>query len=296
MEKKFDLKSYIAIDDISFSEQCDRTIDCDFDDGVCSYTSDYNSYNYVADYQFGRFIGPPLARDWVGPGYDHTKQTYGGGYLYMTGYPSTFKTKRTAMIQTPVMTMIYEKSSNSCLSMFTYISAADAELIVSVRLFAQDGSTTSHPLISLNKIAESKWTRHYADIDGSVFKGQKEFIITIEGSTTEINTIIAIDDISYSAFDCAFKQEFKCKNGKSVPMDVVCNCKFSTTHFQLLTNLSVTSFQLSTIAEMETTKANVEHATSKELTLAGMLFGLFISHLSNLVFLSSFLSQLEQRF
>lgn len=70
MIKPFDSASYIAIDDISVSNHnCKQAVECDFDDDTCSYTSRY----LKADYDFGRFVGPPSNASWPGPAFDHTK-------------------------------------------------------------------------------------------------------------------------------------------------------------------------------------------------------------------------------
>ena len=223
MTKNFDLTSYIAIDDVSLSNHCEDTIQCDFDDDLCSYTSDNHDGSYTSDYEFARFVAPPVTPKWPGPGYDHTKQGYGGGYVYLSGFPSKSDMKRTAQLQTPIMPLSYSKSSNSCISLFSYVSASDAELSVNVRLFSRTGQPTTIKILQIQDTTETKWKRHYADVDGSMFKDRNEFLFIIEGTTKKAETIIAIDDITYSPYECEFKHQFKCANGKKVHMDEVCN-------------------------------------------------------------------------
>ena len=58
MRKPNDLRSYVALDDISIIEKdCEDAVTCDFDDDVCSYGSAYKK----ADNEFARFVGKSIA-------------------------------------------------------------------------------------------------------------------------------------------------------------------------------------------------------------------------------------------
>lgn len=221
LRKQFDLKSYIAIDDLSVSfRACEKPVECDFDDDLCSYTMELNN----TDFRFGRFVGPPHDAKWPGPPYDHTKRGFGGGYLYLTGYPSNVDTLRSSVLQTPIQ-QLYYTSTDYCLSFWTYMSQPDAKLEIAIELAGGSIYKDLFKIIGkFTNLTETKWTRKFVNISSKDIYGIKEISIHLSGTIRMANTILAIDDIELSHDSCKNAIQFRCDNGnKLINTEQVCN-------------------------------------------------------------------------
>lgn len=222
LSKPFDDVSYAALDDISVSQRnCKPPIECDFDDDFCSYDIDMNDKKKEYG-SFGRFVGPPSDRRWPGPPFDHTKKSYGGGYIYLTAYPDKDNEKRYATLETPIVKFSPYLRSNFCLSFWSQINQPDGILQIDLGMYG-DQAITTMTLYALINVTETKWTPHYLAIDMKDLHGYSELKLYISAITQKVNTVVALDDIRFTLYDCTFNSHFKCANNVVVNTAQVCD-------------------------------------------------------------------------
>lgn len=154
---------------------------------------------------------PPITDQWPGPPYDHTLRIDGGGYLYMSGFPSKQDMQREAQIESAIR---YSDSDTWCLSFWSYLSDTDAQLTLQLRLYHLISTKDKViNLLSLTNLKESQWTQHYVDFNSTIDSGYREFTLLLTGRTSKANTIISVDDIDLEMGQCDSQFTFTCKTG-----------------------------------------------------------------------------------
>lgn len=147
----------------------------------------------------------------------------------MTGYPSIRDVDRYTSMQTPVLEYSYIYS-NFCISLWTQITAPDAELTLTLGLYggkdSKGGNSGSKfvKLLNLNNKEELKWSRHTVDIDENQLKDYHEINFQISAKTAKALTMVAIDDIQLTYGSCDYTSTFTCTDKKSkISSDKLCN-------------------------------------------------------------------------
>lgn len=222
MSKPEDKESFIALDDLTvLDHDCEKPIDCDFENNrYCSYSPFYDS-STEKDYHFSVFTTPTDDSDWPGPNVDHTTGNYDGGYLFMTAYRSNFGNLTSKMISG---SRRLDKDTSYCLSLWTVITSAHAQMVIYIVRYGdrfQDSNRTVQVLQVAN-VSEDKWTRQFVTLSKVMLDNSQEIQVIFEGRIKDSRSLIAIDDIELTSGDCEF-DGVMCANGIVVPPSKVCD-------------------------------------------------------------------------
>lgn len=228
MEKQFDRKSFIALDDLSVLDHiCSSPIDCDFDDKrMCAY-SPYSpiSGQSTGQVNFGLMTAPATDPTWPGPVYD-INQNWGGGYLYLTSFRSPSSTPITAKIISGARVVDSISHSPYCLSLYTALSSADVSVRLTLRRYGK-GWTESNRSLQLLHLSGNRtqddWTRQAVTIDAGSMAAVDELQLIIEGNiAAHSKSSIALDGIALKLGVCQ-TEGIDCENGLHVPQSRICN-------------------------------------------------------------------------
>lgn len=226
MEKQFDQKSFIALDDLSIIDHmCPSPIDCDFDDKrMCAY-SPYRSGQSKGQINWGLMTAPATDTTWPGPMYD-INRNWGGGYLYLTSFRSPSSVSITSSIISGARVVDSISPSSYCLSLYTALSSTRVSLRLTLLRYGK-GFTDSNRSLQLLHISgnfsQDDWTRQAVTIDVSSMLAVDEVQLLIEGTiAAHSKSLIALDGIALKRGICQ-AEGIDCENGVHVPQSAICN-------------------------------------------------------------------------
>ncbi|OTF83630.1 hypothetical protein BLA29_001619 [Euroglyphus maynei] len=219
-------QSYLALDDIIvMNRQCERPIDCDFNqDNYCSYTNLYTG----SDQAFRVYATwkSNFHPDFPGPHLDHS-QIEGNGFLMLSAWRwssvgSIHTTKKLVKIISGAQHI--ERGRVYCLQIWAWINDPKATVEVLLLRYSRGRYLVPISLGRIEEIQHDHWTPYYFTIDREMLSVDVDEIqILIEGTIiTNPKTMIALDDISLHRDRCQ-NETIKCLNGKVIKPEQLCD-------------------------------------------------------------------------
>ena len=220
-----DKTSFLSLDDITVLEQdCQLPINCNFESNhLCSY-SPYGN-NEQSKFNFGTFFGPPDDQRWPGPRYDHTTNSFGGGYLYMSAYQFSGSFNR---IVSKIISGVQDVDPNQsyCLSLWTQLTSSDLEIHLYLVRYGNSWTDSNRTKLigSVSGQNQTKWTLEMVSIDSTLLLDAQEIQLLIEGQlNSNSKGVIAIDDITFNKGECQSNDGLICEDGTKLKRDQICN-------------------------------------------------------------------------
>lgn len=214
--------SFIALDDIGLVQTCYPAINCDFEGyRTCSYTPYVGQTSTKPRYDWGVHESMDQIKNWPGPRYDHTTNNFGGGYLFLTAYRSTFS----KIVSSMASGLRRVQPQSYCLSLWTQLTANDVGLRIYIQVFGSTGGSNVLTKVyeAVDQAPTTKWTQVLVSLGQDKLKGATDLQVIFEGQlSANSKGVVALDDILLSPGQCK-ASGMLCEDGTQLKASQMCN-------------------------------------------------------------------------